>query len=189
MTCKALRETPFSALFFGIAVGVSLGMLPIPIPGVPFPVRLGFAGGPLIAAIGFSLVGSIGRLVWYTPFAANLALRELGIILFLASTGIGAGDGFAAAAFSAQGLKWMLAGVAVTMLPLLITAVVARRFSQLDYLTICGLIAGGMTDPPALAFANSMSDSSGPATAYAAVYPLAMILRILSAQALVLALL
>lgn len=186
---KSLRETPFSALFFGIAVGVSLGMLPIPIPGVPFPVRLGFAGGPLIAAIGFSLVGSIGRLVWYTPFSANLALRELGIILFLASTGIGAGDGFAAAAFSAQGLKWMLAGLAVTMLPLLITGVVARRLFRLDYLTICGLIAGGMTDPPALAFANSMSDSSGPATAYAAVYPLAMILRILSAQALVLALL
>jgi putative transport protein len=186
---KALKETPFSPLFFGIAVGVSIGMAPLSIPGVPFPVRLGFAGGSLLAAIAFSLVGSIGRFVWYTPYAANLALRELGIILFLASTGIGAGAGFAEAAFSAVGLKWMLTGLVVTMVPLVVTAVIARRTFRMDYLTICGLIAGGMTDPPALAFANSMSDSSAPATAYAAVYPLAMILRILSAQALVLALL
>lgn len=186
---KALKETPFSPIFFGIAVGVSIGMAPLTIPGVPFPVRLGFAGGPLLAAIAFSLVGSIGRFVWYTPYAANLALRELGIILFLASTGIGAGAGFAQAAFSATGLAWMLVGLAVTMVPLLVTAVIARKCFRMDYLTICGLVAGGMTDPPALAFANSMADSSAPATAYAAVYPLAMILRILSAQALVMALL
>ncbi len=183
---KALKETPFSALFVGIAVGVLAGMIPLSIPGVPLPVRLGFAGGPLLAAILFSLVGSVGRFVWYMPDAANLALRQLGIILFLAAAGLTAGRGFLASAMSVEGLKWMAAGIVVTMLPLIVTAIVARMRFRQNYLTICGVIAGGMTDPPALAFANSFADSPAASTAYAAVYPLAMILRIVVAQTLVL---
>ncbi len=185
-SAKSLNETRFSALFVGIAVGVVAGMIPWYLPGVPFPVRLGLAGGPLIAAIVFSLIGSIGGLVWYIPSPANLALRELGIILFLACAGLSAGDTFFAAAMSVQGLKWMAAGLAVTMIPLLTTGITARLCCQQDYLTICGVIAGSMTDPPALAFANSLADSEASLTAYAAVYPLTMILRIMAVQAIVL---
>ncbi len=123
---KSMKETRFSPLFLGIAIGVIMGMIPFHIPGVPYPVRLGFAGGPLIAAIVFSLVGSVGKVVWYIPYSANLALRELGIILFLASAGLGAGRSFFEAAFSLEGAKWMTAGIAVTMIPLLTTGIVAR---------------------------------------------------------------
>ncbi len=182
---KSMRETRFSPLFVGIAIGVIVGMIPIPIVGVPFPVRLGFAGGPLIAAIAFSLVGSVGKVVWYIPYAANLALRELGIILFLACAGLGAGGSFFASAISLEGLKWMTIGIIVTMVPLLTTGSVARLLWRQNYLTICGVIAGSMTDPPALAFANSQADSEASSTAYAAVYPLTMILRIIVAQTIV----
>lgn len=184
-SAKSLKETRFSPLFIGIALGVMLGMIPFPIPGVPFPVRLGLAGGPLIAAIVFSLLGSVGKFVWYIPHSANLALRELGILLFLACAGLGAGESFFAFAFSLTGLQWMLAGLVVTMLPLLATGIVARLVWKKNFLTICGVIAGSMTDPPALAFANSQTDSEASTTAYAAVYPLTMILRIIAAQAIV----
>ena len=184
-SAKSLSETPFSPLFIGVAIGVVLGMVPIYFPGVPFPVRLGLAGGPLIAAIILSLVGSIGSFVWYIPHSANLALRELGIILFLACAGLGAGQAFFATATSLQGLKWMMAGLVVTVVPLMTTAIVARLGWQQDYLTTCGVIAGSMTDPPALAFANSQADSEVSSGAYAAVYPLTMILRIIAAQSIV----
>lgn len=182
---KALRETDFAPVFFGIAAGVLLGMMPLNLPGVPFPVRLGLAGGPLVAAIVLSLIGSVGRVVWYIPTSANLALRELGITLFLACAGLGAGDSFFRVALTAQGATWMLAGIAVTMTPLLIVGMVARGLTRLNYLTICGVIAGSMTDPPALAFAGTLDDSDAASTAYAAVYPLTMILRIVAAQGIV----
>ena len=182
---KSMKETHFSPLFFGIAIGVVAGMIPFHLPGVPFPIRLGFAGGPLVAAIVFSLIGSVGKFVWYIPYSANLALRELGIILFLACAGLGAGETFFEAALSVQGVKWMGLGIIVTMVPLLTTGIAARMIWKQNYLTICGVIAGSMTDPPALAFANSQADSEASSTAYAAVYPLTMILRIIAAQAII----
>ncbi len=183
---KSLNETRFSPLFVGIAVGVAAGLIPFYFPGVPFPVRLGLAGGPLIAAIAFSLIGSVGRFVWYIPDSANLALREFGIILFLACAGLGAGRTFFDAATSWEGVQWMLAGIAVTMVPLLTTGIFARLFWKQNFVTICGVMAGSMTDPPALAFANSLSKSDASSTAYATVYPLTMIARIIAAQAIVL---
>ncbi|MEZ6121320.1 MAG: putative transporter [Pirellulaceae bacterium] len=182
---KSLSETRFMPLFVCIALGIILGMTPLPIPGMPFPVRLGLAGGPLIAAIAFSLVGSVGNFVWYVPPSANRAMRELGIILFLACAGLAAGPAFFHSAASADGAKWMVAGICVTMIPLLTTGMIGRFWGKLDYLTICGVIAGSMTDPPALAFANSQSESETSSTAYAAVYPLTMILRIIAAQSIV----
>lgn len=182
---KSLSETRFMPLFVCIALGIIIGMTPVPIPGIPFPVRLGLAGGPLIAAIVFSLVGSVGNFVWYIPASANRAMRELGIILFLACAGLSAGPAFFQAATSADGLKWMMAGIVITMVPLVTTGIIARFFGKLNYLTICGIIAGSMTDPPALAFANSQGESEASSTAYAAVYPLTMILRIIAAQTIV----
>ena len=182
---KSLNETQFTPLFLGIAIGVIVGMIPIPIPGVPFPVRLGLAGGPLVAAILFSLVGRVGEFVWYIPYSANLALRELGIILFLACAGLGAGQTFFDVVMTAEGVIWMLIGFVVTTVPLLTTGIFARLVAKQNYLTICGVIAGSMTDPPALAFANSLADSDACSTSYAAVYPLTMVLRIVSAQAII----
>lgn len=182
---RSLTETRFSPLFIGIAVGVAAGMIPLHFPGVPFPVRLGLAGGPLLAAIVLSLIGNVGTFVWYIPYSANLALREFGIILFLACAGLSAGQTFFASAISLNGLQWMAAGLAITMIPLMITGLCARLFWGQNYLTICGVIAGSMTDPPALAFANAQADSDASATAYAAVYPLTMILRIIAAQAII----
>lgn len=181
---KALNETQFTPLFLGIAVGVLIGMIPIAIPGLPFPVKLGLAGGPLIAAIAFSLLGQLGGLIWYIPHSANLALREMGIILFLASAGISAGETFFSIVFTINGVKWMLAGIIVTMVPLLIVGAIARKFFAMNYLTVCGFIAGSMTDPPALAFASSQAESEACTTAYAAVYPVTMVLRIVAAQVL-----
>jgi putative transport protein len=183
---KALNDTPFLPLFVGIIVGVLLGMIPFQIPGVPFPVRLGLAGGPLLAAIILSLVGNIGDLVWYIPSSANRALKELGIILFLACAGLATGPSFFTAFVSFDGVKWMVAGFLVTVIPLMTTGIIARLWWKENYLVICGVIAGSMTDPPALAFANSLAESEASSTAYAAVYPLTMILRIVSAQSLVL---
>lgn len=182
---KALQDTPYIPLFMGIVIGVMIGMIPFQIPGVPFPVRLGLAGGPLLAAIVLSVIGNIGKVIWYIPSSANLALRHLGIILFLACAGLSAGSSFFAAATSLAGIKWMLAGLMITMVPLLTTGVIARFWVKMNYFTICGVIAGAMTDPPALAFANSLSESEQCSTAYAAVYPLTMVLRIIAAQAIV----
>jgi putative transport protein len=184
-SAKSLKETRFSPVFVGIAAGVILGTIPFYFPGVPFPVRLGLAGGPLVAAVGLSMIGNVGKVVWYIPYSANLAMRELGIILFLACAGLSAGETFFATAMSADGGRWMMMGILVTMFPLLTTGIVARLVWKQNYLTICGVIAGSMTDPPALAFANSLTDSEASSTAYAAVYPLTMILRIIAAQAIV----
>jgi putative transport protein len=182
---KALDETHFIPIFLGIALGVLAGLTPFRIPGLPVPVRLGIAGGPLVLAILLGRLGRIGRLVWHMPANANLAFRELGITLFLACVGLKAGVHFFAMVFSASGLVWLLAALLVTTVPLLVVGLLARGLLQLNYMTICGLIAGSMTDPPALAFAGAISKSDAPAVAYATVYPLSMLLRITAAQALV----
>jgi|UniRef100_UPI0037837DB9 putative transport protein len=177
-----LQETKFAAIFAGILLGVLLGLYPFRIEGLPAPVRLGLAGGPLVMAILLSHLGRLGPLVMHMPINANRALRELGIILFLANVGLLSGEKFVATVFSMQGLQWVLLGILVTMLPLLIVGFVARKWHRMNFMSLCGLLSGGMTDPPALAFATSMARCDSPAIAYAAVYPLTMLLRIVAAQ-------
>ena len=177
-----LQETKFAAIFTGILLGVLLGLYPLPIAGLPAPVRLGLAGGPLVMAILLSHLGRLGPLIMHMPINANRALRELGIILFLAHVGLLSGKDFAATVFTAQGLQWVLLGILVTMLPLLAVGIVARKVHRVNFMTLCGLLSGGMTDPPALAFATTMARCDSPAVAYAAVYPLTMLLRIVAAQ-------
>jgi putative transport protein len=183
---KTLNYPHLVPMFLGIALGILVGSVPFSLPGVPAPVRLGLAGGPLLVAIALARVGKIGPLVWYMPISANYALRETGIVLFLAAVGLGAGDVFVETIVHGPGLHWMACGAAITVLPLLSVALVARGVLKLNYLTVCGLLAGSMTDPPALSFATSISGSEAPSVAYATVYPLTMILRVLSAQLLVL---
>lgn len=177
-----LQETKFASIFAGILLGVLLGLFPLHIEGLPAPVRLGLAGGPLVVAILMSHLGRLGPMVMHMPLNANRALRELGIILFLASVGLLSGERFAATVFSMQGLQWVLLGVLVTMLPLLLVGFFARKVHRVNFMTLCGLLSGGMTDPPALAFATTMARCDSPAVAYATVYPLTMLLRIVVAQ-------
>ncbi len=173
-------------IFIGIFLGVLLGSIPIMLPGVPLPVKLGLAGGPLIVAILMARYGPNYKLVTFTTNSANMMIREIGISLFLAAVGLGAGEGFASA-IAGGGYWWILYGVIITMLPLLIVGVVARKVCKYDYFTIMGLMSGAMTDPPALAYANSVSSSNDrSAVAYATVYPLTMFLRIFTAQILAL---
>jgi len=182
---KSLNYPHLVPMFAGIALGIVVGSVPFSLPGVPSPVRLGLAGGPLLVAIALSRIGTIGPLVWYMPISANYALRETGIVLFLAAVGLGAGDVFVDTLVHGDGLYWMACGVVLTVVPLLVVAVAARLALGLNYLTLCGLLAGSMTDPPALSFATAVSGSEAPSLAYATVYPLTMILRVLSAQLLV----
>jgi putative transport protein len=183
---KDLQATHFIPLFTGIALGVLLGTLPFAFPGIPQPVRLGLAGGPLIIAILLSRIGHFGTLVWHMPVNTNLAFRELGITLFLAAVGITAGEKFFGTVFTQTGLIWLLAAAVITMLPLLVVAFIGRRWLKLNFLTLSGLTAGSMTDPPALAFAANISKSDAPSVSYATVYPLTMLLRILCGQGLAL---
>jgi putative transport protein len=178
----ALNETHFVPLFAGICLGIALGTLPIAFPGLPQPLRLGLAGGPLVVAILVGARGRIGRLVWHVPRSASMAFRELGIALFFAGVGLMAGPTFFATAFSLTGILWVIAGACVTLLPLLIVGSFARAKLALNYVELAGLLAGSMTDPPALAFANDICQSEAPAVAYATVYPLTMLLRIMVAQ-------
>jgi putative transport protein len=181
---QQIQETKFAAIFAGILLGIALGLYPFQINGLPAPVKLGLAGGPLVVAILLSHLGRIGPLIMHMPINANRALRELGIILFLACVGLLSGEKFAATVFTAQGLQWVALGFVVTLLPLLLVGTIARRWHGMNYMTICGLLSGGMTDPPALAFATGMARCDSPAVAYAAVYPLTMLLRIIVAQVL-----
>jgi len=183
---RSLNETNFIPIFVGIALGILCGSLPLHFPGMPVPVRLGIAGGPLILAIILSRIGRIGPLVWYMPANANLAFRELGIVLFLACVGLKAGEQFFATVLTQEGLRWLVAGVGITVLPLLVVGWLARAIFKLNYTAIGGLLAGSMTDPPALAFANAICRSDAPSLAYATVYPLTMLLRIVAVQVLVL---
>ncbi len=185
-SAKDLQATHFIPLFTGIALGVLLGTLPFAFPGLSQPVRLGLAGGPLIIAILLSRLGHFGALVWHMPVNTNLAFRELGITLFLAAVGLKAGESFFATVLTQTGLLWVGAAALITTIPLLVVAFIARRWLKLNYLSLSGLLAGSMTDPPALAFASNISRSEAPAVAYATVYPLTMLLRIICGQGLAL---
>ncbi|MDD5656979.1 MAG: putative transporter [Elusimicrobia bacterium] len=183
---RSLSHPQLIPVFTGIALGVLLGSLPIRLPGMPASVRLGLAGGPLIVAILLSRVRRIGPLSWYMPISANFMLRELGIILFLSCVGLRAGGSFLATLMGGQGLLWLACGAAITFVPLAAVALFARLRLKLDYFSLCGLLAGSMTDPPALAFANSQAGSGATSISYATVYPLVMLLRVICAQILVL---
>jgi len=185
---KELNSTHFIPVFTGIALGVIVGLLPLAIPGLPVPVRLGLAGGPLIIAILLARIGHFGPLVWHMPITANLAFRELGITLFLAAVGLGAGEHFFGTVFAPAGLAWLGAAVLIAMVPLLLVGWIARTRLKLDFMSISGLLSGAMTDPPALAFACAIAKADSPSVAYATVYPATMLLRILMAQLLALAL-
>jgi putative transport protein len=177
-----LQETKFAAIFAGILLGVLLGLYPVHIEGLPAPLKLGLAGGPLVVAILLSHLGRLGPMVMHMPLNANRALRELGIILFLAHVGLMSGERFAETVFSNQGLQWVLLGILVTVLPLLLVGLLAQKWHRMNFMNLCGLLSGGMTDPPALAFATTLARCDSPAVAYAAVYPLTMLLRIIAAQ-------
>ena len=182
----SLDHPNLSTIFIGIVMGIILGSLPIALPGVPTPVKLGLAGGPLIVAILIGRFGYKAKLVAYTTTSANLMLREIGLVLFLASVGIKAGATFADTVFKGDGLTYVWCGFLITVIPLLIVGIVARLRYKINYFTLMGMIAGSTTDPPALAFANQAAGNDEPAVAYSTVYPLCMFLRILTAQIVIL---
>ncbi len=182
---KRLREPNLISIFIGIAIGVLVGSIPFVIPGIPQPVKLGLAGGPLIVAILISTFGPRYKLVTYTTMSANLMLREIGIAIFLACVGLGAGGNFVETVLNG-GYLWIGYGAIITLLPLLIIGLIGRKVCKLNYFTLMGLIAGSMTDPPALAYANASAGNDVPAVSYATVYPLTMFLRVISAQLLIL---
>lgn len=179
---KRLEHPNLIAIFIGIAIGILFGSLPIAIPGMPVPLKLGLAGGPLIIAILLGRFGSLFRLVTYTTSSANLMLRELGISLFLASVGLAAGENFVDALIVGNGPLYVVLGLLVTIIPLLTVGCIARHFFHINYHSIVGLMAGATTDPPTLAYAATLSEKNSSAVAYSTVYPLAMFLRILTGQ-------
>ncbi len=180
-----LDQPQLTSIFLGIALGVLLGSLPIFFPGMPVPVKLGMAGGPLIVSILIARFGPQLKLVTYTTGSAKLLMREIGICLFLAAVGIGAGDGFVETVMNG-GYMWVLYGFLITIIPLLIVGIIARVFCKLTYFTIAGLISGATTDPPALAYSNSICGTDQASVAYSTVYPLTMFLRVICGQILVL---
>ncbi|WP_264968620.1 putative transporter [Klebsiella variicola] len=182
---QKLQQVQMLPVFIGIGLGVLLGSIPLFIPGFPAALKLGLAGGPLIMALILGRIGSIGKLYWFMPPSANLALRELGIVLFLAVVGLKSGGDFAATLTQGEGLSWIAYGIFITAIPLLTVGILARMLAKMNYLTLCGMLAGSMTDPPALAFANNLHATSGAAAlSYATVYPLVMFLRIITPQLL-----
>ena len=183
---RRLNEPNLIPIFVGIFLGVVLGSVPIMFPGIPQPVKLGLAGGPLVVSILISRFGPHYKLVTYTTMSANLMLREVGIALFLACVGLGAGEGFVHTVLYENGYHWIGYGFIITVLPLLIIGLIARKFFKLNYFTLMGVAAGAMTDPPALAYSNGVAGNDMPSVGYATVYPLTMFLRILTAQLLIL---
>ena len=183
---KRLDTPNIATIFLGIIIGIIFGSLPFTIPGMPVPMRLGIAGGPLIIAILIGRYGYKVRLVTYTTTSANLMLREIGLVLFLASVGIKAGAGFWNTVVQGEGLYYVFTGFLITIIPILIIGPIARLKFKFNYFTIMGMIAGTYTDPPALAYANQSCSKEAPAVAYSTVYPLSMFLRILAAQLIIL---
>ena len=183
---KRLNEPNLITIFVGIALGIVLGSIPISFPGIPQPVKLGLAGGPLVVAILISRFGYHYKLITYTTQSANLMLREIGITLFLACVGISAGDGFVDTIVNNGGFAWIGYGFIITFVPLMIIGCIGRYFCKVNYFTLMGLIAGSTTDPPALAYANVTAGNDTPAVSYATVYPLTMFLRVLMAQLMIL---
>ena len=183
---KRLDAPNIGTIFIGIIVGILFGSIPLSIPGMPVPLKLGIAGGPLIIAI---LIGRFGyrfKLVTYTTTSANMMLREIGLVLFLASVGIKAGAGFWETVVQGDGLKYVYTGFLITIIPILIVGTIARLYYKFNYFTIMGMISGSYTDPPALAYANRICTREAPAIGYSTVYPLSMFLRIFTAQLIVL---
>ena len=182
---QKLQQVQMLPVFIGIGLGVLLGSIPLFVPGFPVALKLGLAGGPLIMALILGRIGSIGKLYWFMPPSANLALRELGIVLFLAVVGLKSGGDFINTLTQGDGLSWVGYGIFITAIPLITVGLLARIFAKMNYLTLCGMLAGSMTDPPALAFANNLHATSGAAAlSYATVYPLVMFLRIITPQLL-----
>ena len=185
---KRLNHPNLIPIFIGIALGCILGSLPFAFPGIPQPVKLGLAGGPLIVSILISRFGPKYKLITYTTMSANLMLREIGISIFLACVGLGAGEGFVDTVIHGGGYVWVGYGVIITILPLLITGLIGRYYCKLNYFTLIGVLAGSTTNPPALAYSNDLTSCDAPAVGYATVYPLTMFLRVLTAQILILSL-
>lgn len=183
---RRLREPNLISIFLGIFLGVLVGSIPIAIPGMPQAVKLGLAGGPLIVAILVSRFGAHYHLVTYTTMSANLMLREVGISLFLAAVGLSAGEGFIDTVVYQGGYMWVLYGIIITMLPILLVGIFARKVCKLNYFTLMGVVAGSMTNPPALAYSNATAGNDLPAVGYATVYPFVMFLRVLTAQLFIL---
>ena len=183
---RRLNEPNLITMFIGIFLGILVGSIPLQFPGMSVPMKLGLAGGPLVVAIALSAYGSKFHIVTYTNSSANLLLREIGICLFLASVGIAAGKDFVSTVFNTQGALWVGYGFIITVIPLLIMGIIARGKYKLNYLTIMGLMSGGYTDPPALAYGNKVANNDQPAVAYSTVYPLTMFMRVIVAQVLVL---
>ncbi|EJA1523369.1 putative transporter [Shigella boydii] len=182
---QKLQQVQMLPVFIGIGLGVLLGSIPVFVPGFPAALKLGLAGGPLIMALILGRIGSIGKLYWFMPPSANLALRELGIVLFLSVVGLKSGGDFVNTLVNGEGLSWIGYGALITAVPLITVGILARMLAKMNYLTMCGMLAGSMTDPPALAFANNLHPISGaPALSYATVYPLVMFLRIITPQLL-----
>ncbi len=185
-TLKRLDEPHIITIFIGILLGIVAGSVPFFIPGMPMPVKLGLAGGPLVVAILLGRFGFKLKLITYTTQSANLMLREIGISLFLASVGIASGDKFIETVVSGNGLLWILCGFIITVLPLLITGIVGRKILKMNYFNLMGMLSGSMTDPPALAYSNAIANNDAPAISYSTVYPLTMFLRVVLAQILIL---
>ncbi|MDP0168268.1 putative transporter [Glaesserella parasuis] len=182
---QKLQQVQMLPIFIGVGLGVLLGSIPIYLPGFPVALKLGLAGGPLVVALILARIGSIKKLYWFMPPSANLALREIGIVLFLAVVGWKAGGNFLNTLLSNDGLAWIGYGAIITFIPLIVTGLVARIYGKLNYLSLCGLLAGSMTDPPALAFTNGIKEGNGAAAlSYATVYPLVMFCRIILPQIL-----
>ena len=182
---QKLQQVQMLPVFIGIGLGVLLGSIPVFVPGFPAALKLVLAGGPLIMALILGRIGSIGKLYWFMPPSANLALRELGIVLFLSVVGLKSGGDFVNTLVNGEGLSWIGYGALITAVPLITVGILARMLAKMNYLTMCGMLAGSMTDPPALAFANNLHPTSGAAAlSYATVYPLVMFLRIITPQLL-----
>lgn len=182
---QKLQQVQMLPVFIGIGLGVLLGSIPVFVPGFPAALKLGLAGGPLIMALILGRIGSTGKLYWFMPPSANLALRELGIVLFLSVVGLKSGGDFIHTLVDGEGLSWIGYGALITAVPLITVGILARMLAKMNYLTMCGMLAGSMTDPPALAFANNLHPTSGAAAlSYATVYPLVMFLRIITPQLL-----
>lgn len=185
---KRLNHPNLIPIFIGIALGCVLGSIPFMLPGIPQPLKLGLAGGPLIVSILISRFGPHYKLITYTTMSANLMVREIGIALFLACVGLGAGKGFIETIVNEGGYVWIGYGAIITIFPLLVTGLIERYGCKLNYYTLIGILSGANTNPPALAYSNDQTSCDAPAVGYATVYPLAMFLRVLSAQLLILAL-
>lgn len=183
---KRLDVPNIATIFVGVFIGILFGSIPVAIPGIPVPIKLGIAGGPLIIAILIGRYGYKVHLVTYTTTSANMMLREIGLMLFLASVGIKAGDGFLETVIQGDGVKYVYTGFLITIIPILIIGIIARKKYKFNYFTIMGMIAGTYTDPPALAYANSICSKEAPSIGYSTVYPLSMFLRIFTAQIIVL---